>query len=437
MNFIFLTIYFIAPLIFVKILILANEKLNRASVVNITALSIYLFSVVGTLPLYFMWDEYRVVTGVVKKEVVLNVLIWSSINLVCFLTGVLFGRRVIRLEIGEFRSAKVQKIESGQKNALALTLIFVAIFLARYISKIPSLAIFVAFFDVGADTTLSRSNMGNSFEGGGYHWYDLVLNNIGLFLVCSIFIIWIQDRNLNNLIFFLITFVMMVFISIMSTEKAPLINLFASLSFSYYLTKKDGVIPKRHFVFFSAVSTVILICMYITFMGADSIAQASSNVISRAFAGSISPAYYYLEYFPSQEGYLSGLSFPNPGGIFPFTPVEFTINVMNWVFPENQGSGVVGTMPTVFWGEAYANFGPLGVPCVGFLIGILVSILTLVVSKMELNPVSLGFQVWLIDHFKKLSQTGFSGYMFDFYLIFTAVAMFLILIVRKRGVIFL
>ena len=43
---------------------------------------------------------------------------------------------------------------------------------------------------------------------------------------------------------------------------------------------------------------------------------------------------------------------------------------MNWVDPNDHG--IVGSMPTVFWAEAYANFGVLGVVFVPFVIGVVV-----------------------------------------------------------------
>ncbi len=56
-------------------------------------------------------------------------------------------------------------------------------------------------------------------------------------------------------------------------------------------------------------------------------------------------------------------------GILPFEPFRMTVEVMNWVNPNSNG--VVGSMPTVFWAEAYANFGIIGVCIVPFLLALL------------------------------------------------------------------
>ena len=115
----------------------------------------------------------------------------------------------------------------------------------------------------------------------------------------------------------------------------------------------------------------------------------------------------------------------------PYEPYRYTIEVMNWVFPELVGSGVVGTAPTVFWGEAYANFGPLGIPIVAFIIGCLVALVSYLVSKLEINPLTIGFLVSLILIFKDLSVTGFSGYFYNVYVI--SITSIVIAILSVRG----
>jgi hypothetical protein len=158
-----------------------------------------------------------------------------------------------------------------------------------------------------------------------------------------------------------------------------------------------------------------LIIFYIFFMGSADVFSAFGSIFSRALAGSIQPAYHYLEFFPHHQEFLMGRSFPNPGGILPIEPYRLTVEIMNWVHPNNED--IVGSMPTVFWAEAYANFGVSGVIFVPFLIGVVLYTVYYVVDKTENTPLKIGFFVWLMQHFKNLSITGFGGYLIDFYLI--------------------
>jgi hypothetical protein len=164
-----------------------------------------------------------------------------------------------------------------------------------------------------------------------------------------------------------------------------------------------------------------LVIFYLNFMGSDNLLDAILQIFSRTFTGSIQPAYHYLEIFPNNEDFLFGRSFPNPMGIMPFEHYKLAEEVMNWKFTNLSELGIVGSMPTVFWAEAYANFGISGVFIVPFLLGIIVWIASYSVNKFENTPFKVGLLVWLIIHFKGLSITGFSGYIFDFYLIFVII----------------
>ena len=81
-------------------------------------------------------------------------------------------------------------------------------------------------------------------------------------------------------------------------------------------------------------------------------------------------------------------------------------------------------------GWANANFGPLGIPIVAFIIVCLFALVSHLVSKLEINPLAIGFLVWLIIIFKSLSTTGFSGYFYNIYIISITVIVIAMLSVR-------
>jgi len=428
---IFLGAFLLAPVIMLWLLKVAKETPNRISLITVVVYSVYLFSVVGTFPLFFMLDEYRVATGVIKKEVVLYVLLYSIACIVFLLMGVIFARQVLKIGSQSICSLNIKKSSSKRTAGLIVALCFIVMVLCLYLTKIDSIAIIVALKGSVVDATLARSEMGNNLEGGGAHWYSLILNNIGSLVTCAILATWLMNKERILFALFFISFAVSFFIAVMATEKAPLINLMTSILITYYLVKNNGVIPLRKFLYFGVTALVILVYLYMLFMGSPSPTDAFQNIISRAFSGSITPAYFYLEFYPKESEYLFGQTFPNPGGILPYTPVRYTVDMMNWVFPELVDSGVVGTMPTVFWGEAYVNFGWAGIPIVSFIVGFVLSIVVYLMSHIELNPITIALNVWLIDHYKRLSITGFSGYLYDFY--FFGVAIFVMVLMFLTG----
>jgi oligosaccharide repeat unit polymerase len=411
LEFAFWLLYLATPVIMVFLLKLAGEQVNRISVINIVVLSIYTFSIIGTMPLFYHWDEYRADIGVVDQTLIFEILLYSSVNLIFLLVGVIFVRAFFRLR--PKRSYPVIK-QLGKKQLMGL---FAVLFLSVaitffYISQLDSVALFVALSSGIKEAGVSRSLMGNDFSGK-YHWYRLFMNDISQFIVFALFANYLVNNSKRGLIYFSSAFLFSTFTAIMSTEKGPLVWLLIGLLLVYFLVKRNGVIPIASALKFSVILVGALILMYIFFMGSSDISSAFFSIFSRAFTGQITPAYFYLEYFPSVQNYLWGGTFPNPGGLLPHTPFSYTVEIMNWVFPNLAATGVVGSMPTVFWGESYGNFGPLGIPITALFVGIMLTFISWAIGLLKWSAISMGFVVWAIIHYKDLSGSGFSGFFVD------------------------
>lgn len=431
LDILFWALFLLTPLSMFFLLKIAGEQVNQISMVNLVTIALFAFSVLGTFPLFYQLDAYRVATGVTDPELVLTVTFLSCANIIFFLLGVIFVRKILLLTPVPIVSLQIKKLNKFRFISMLVVLLLVALVLYIYLGKINQVAIFVALKDGAGAATLARSKMGNDFSGK-YHWYSLVLHNIGTLVTLTFYVSWLLRKRLLNLVLFLIAFSISAFVAVMATEKGPFVGLLMALFMAHYITRHNGYVPKKDIVLLGFFVVSILVVFYIYFMGSGSAGQALWSVFSRAFAGSISPAYFYLEYFPQHQEFLMGRTFPNPGGILPFTPFPYTVELMNWKFPGHIEDGVVGTMPTVFWGEAYANFGYAGIPIVAFIMGVLVAILSYFVSKLELNPLTVAFTVWLIFHLKNLSITGFSGFLYDFYMIFVSAVVVIVLFTTTK-----
>ncbi|MBJ6925151.1 oligosaccharide repeat unit polymerase [Vibrio cholerae] len=429
MTFIFLFLFFFTPIFSLFLLRLAGERLNQVSIVNITTVAIYLFSVLGTFVLFFQLNEYSYNIGVQDPSLVLVVLFCSAINVIFFLFGVIFLRKIVGFDVVPFRSYEIRSISWIQSKLLLLIFAFCIVVLINYLRQLDRIALIVALTDGANAAKEARSVMGNSFSGK-YHWYKLVIHDLGNLVTFTSFAIWLIRKRAKDALLLITALSYSVFVAIMATEKGPMAWLLIGLFMVYFLVRSNGFIPFKKLLPFAFLIVGLLITSYVYFMGSEDVGSALGSVFSRAFSGSILPAYFYLEFFPEYQEYLLGRSFPNPGGLMPYEPYRYTIEVMNWLFPDLVETGVVGTAPTVFWGEAYANFGPLGIPIVAFIIGCLIALVSYLVSKLEINPLTIGFFVWLILIFKDLSVTGFSDYLYNIYIISLSVIMFAMLAVR-------
>ena len=164
--------------------------------------------------------------------------------------------------------------------------------------------------------------------------------------------------------------------------------------------------------------------MYVYFMNAPSLWMGIKYTFSRIFVGPIEALYHYLEIFPKQINFLWGRSFPNPGGLLPFEPFNLTQELSLIVFPKNELMGVVGSMPTIYWGEMYANFSYPGIIIPPFFIGYFLYWLNTIIFMLPMTPLVLSFFIWTILHYANLAVTSLSSFLIDT----TMVIMILVLI---------
>jgi len=419
----FWVLFIITPLAALKLLKISGERVNEVGVISVTTVALYAFSVIGTLPIFYEWDVYRLAIGVNDRQIIFQVLLYSCINVICFLLGVIFFKRIMKIKRFVFLSSDIEKSSQAENIALLLVLIFSLSIFYVYLKNLDRVALFVALEDGGKEAGLVRSEMGNDFQGS-YHWYRLGIYGLSQMLTYTFFAAWLREGKRWYFLLFILSLCYAVLVSILATEKAPLVWLLVGLYMTSAVVKRNGKMKFGKTLFLSFAIVSLLVIMYQYFMDAGTVLIALTSVFSRAFSGSITPAYFYLEYFPYHRDYMMGASFPNPGGIFPYTPVRYTVEVMNWVFPSLRATGVIGTMPTVFWGESYANFGPIGVPVIAILMGSLVAAINYLVLKIELKPITIGFYIWLILELKNLAETGFSSYIYNI----SVLAMFAVII---------
>lgn len=391
---------------FMKII---GMNIFRIDIINIAVVSLYVFSFIGTIFLYFHIDEYRYRIGVQDKEIITKVMICSITSIIAFI----LGSALLRTKYKKYIEVK-QEVKGNGLYFLYFLFLICCIVLTYFISKIDKLAILVAIFDGINESKFYRSEMGNNFQG--YHWFKMIMHSVGNLLCYFSFAQLLVKNSWKYKVFFALSFSYSAFVAIMATEKAPLGYLFIGLFFTYSLVKKGGVMDIKKILKLTVVVLLFLTAFYISFMGSISPIQALTSVFSRAFTGSIAPAYFYLQFFPNIHEYVPFRTFPNPGGILPIESYRYTVEIMNWRFPSLEEQGIVGTMPTSFWGEAYANFGFYGVIIVPFFIGIYFSFINEFILKNIRTTFDVAFFVWLIMYFKDIAITGFSGFLISIYL---------------------
>lgn len=415
-DILYVILYFTFPVYIFRFMKKNNIDPYVISVKSVSLLSMFIFSYIGTFPLYFGLNDYMNNMGVLDKDIIFKIFIFSSWSITFLIICFIFVEKFLKYYFGPESLSSPRPLENIEKKTVCFLLFFCLFVIAIYLMKIQKIAIWAAITEGPQAAALARSKMGNDFSGK-YHWYTLIMHDLLNLITFTLFANFLIVKRRIDLFLFLLSIIFAIFTSIMATEKNRLIVLFLGLFFTYLITKKSGKAPLRLTLILVCFLFVPLIFFFIYFMGVQDPLSALSAIFARIFNVQIFPAYCYLEFFPNHHDFLWGRSFPNPRGIFPFEPYRLTVEVMNWKFPNLAQEGIVGSMPTVFWGELYANFGYFGILFGPIALGVLIGTVSYFSSKLEKTPLTIGLYIWIILHYITISQVGISAFLIDFYLI--------------------
>jgi len=315
---------------------------------------------------------------------------------------------------------------------IILFLLISIIALLLYRNAIGGLPIeFIFSSDGGTGLAFLRSEATNNFSGKAYR-YAIFMETIPLFLF--ILTSLIRDKSKKWSFLYLLLFMYNAFCALCTLQKAPILKFLLLCCIIYFF--KKGRIEKKLLIYLILFALFLIPLMYILFMGHEdsSMGTIAKVAAHRIFIGAIHPFYWYIKYV-EEYGLLLGASFPNPGGILPFEHFRLTVEIMNYARGEMLGD-LVGSMPTVFIGELYANFGFLfGVVISAFFFGFMLQLLdTLFICKMnrDKTPLVCTIYLFLVYYFSDFAETGISGLIIDVHLYAIAFVSVMYLMVIKK-----
>lgn len=162
----------------------------------------------------------------------------------------------------------------------------------------------------------------------------------------------------------------------------------------------------------------------------------SSGPGGRIFLTQIATLFLHIQVFPDINPYLAGSSLPTlyakvlglESGWIRSGRV-----VMEIIKPEAVVNGTAGVMNTVFIGEAYANWGILGVLLAPVLIGFLYSFVICIFLKHKKTPLWIIGYLIIFMNFSQMFIGGFVDYLYPLQIVLMLCVLFGISIVKNRG----
>ena len=409
----------------------AGISLRRFSTPSLFIIFYIVFDYIGILPLYLEWDAYAIYLGVVNKEIVFRMFMYSSVALITIILGFIYARYVLGLNSKVISRRVMMKANISQLTLNVCLLLLCVLVLLAYLRQLDSIAIVKALEGDYAAAQESRSNMGNAFVGK-YWRYQIFMRYLLDYCVIFFFADYLVKRSRILGLMFGVSLIVAGFSATIAIEKGPFVKLLIML-YLVYIIYKGGNYWQSAARYFLVISICSISLFYIYFTNTVGIMSVLVEILSRVFIRQITPAYFYLDLFPQHIDYLMGASFPNPGGLLPFENYPLTMKISQHIYPENILTGVVGTAPTVFWGEMYANFGPAAIIILSFLVGIGLFAISQIVLKLPLSPPVIAAVVTLAMHYSDLTGTSLSNYFFDTTLLAIAIVTLISVILNRKN----
>ena len=432
MNFLFVALYLLFPIFIIVVMEKAGIGILEVSIPSFVILSMFTFAYIGTLPLYFGWDQYRYSIGIQDRSLIFTMFVYSSWSIFAMVLGFIFSKYIIGLKSPTKEKVLYRPLKKSELYFVFVLLLCCFGILWIYLLKVPTVALFVALEEGAKKGYVARSLMNTGFSGKFYR-YSFFFNELLSLITFIIFGNFLIKKRWASFSLCLVAFGGASFAAVMRLHKAPFCWLLIGLFLVYVFIKHDRKIPMSSFFKVGPLLIVPLIVFYIYLAGPNGPIEAGKAIVSRVFSGSIQTAYYYLEFFPEHENFLMGGFFPNPGGILPFEPYPLTTVLHDWFFPENVAKGITGSCPAVFWAGMYANFGLVGVLIPPFFIGLFLYVVNFLLFKLPNTSFKIGLIVWSAIHYRILAVSDIGRYIYDINMLGTVVIVIIIIMLSNKG----
>lgn len=222
----------------------------------------------------------------------------------------------------------------------------------------------------------------------------------------------------------IITFILVVESIIVKTydfSKAPLVLYFAVI-FLIYLMYKGGI-NYRILLYILSFLLILLVAAYRLIGFNKSFFDIYNGILGRTFFTEFGILCMHLEVFTDYIAKLGGRSlYPTVLtllGLNPGSHIRSSQVVMEVYNPEGVHDGVAGVMNTLYIGEAYANWGIIGIIFSVIWVAFLITSVFVVFIKLKKTPISIAYFAAITQQLTSCLQGGFVDYIYNANIIMT------------------
>ncbi len=275
----------------------------------------------------------------------------------------------------------------------------------------------------GTELDKLRIKAGREFSGNVYI-RNIFAIAMTPFLSYIAYIYFRIQKNKNWFILFSVLFLSSILISFYDLQKAQILRyLVTFIIINIYFGDKINI---KQVIIYGLVASLAIIFMYtfISEVPLENIFTFKSGPLNRIFLSQSMSVFLHYEVFTYRTSFLNGASFPRliSQNIFGVNHMRSGRSVMISLRPKKVLEGTAGVYNGLFIGEAYANFGFLGVIFSIIYIGAFLYFIHLFFVRSNKNPVTIALYAYFTINYERILNGGF----IDF--IYSPVMLFLVLL---------
>lgn len=415
-------------------------RIKRLNIISFAYYSFIIFSFVGASLVYCGFRNHYMIQKIQDDATIQKTYYIFTYTMLMFPIAIIFFNRIF---LG--KNAKKQYIDyitrNPQKDSYE-NQVFVCLCLASIIGIISCVYVFyhmgmlpqLYILKLGDKIEQTRIQITHSFKGNTY-FRNLIFLDLTPMLSYLAYIYLRITHKKRWGVLFAIDFIMAVLVKTYNFEKAP------NIYYLFYFCIIEILLNNRYFfriLGLISISGVIIIVMQYTVVYGykENFFTLSSGPLGRIFMTQIATLFLHVQTFPNMHPYLQGSSLPTVLAKLIRSPESWKRSgkiVMETYNRAGVEAGTAGVMNALFVGEAYANWGIIGVIAAPAIVAFWFSIAYTWLLRTKKTPINMFVYLILFNNLTNCLNGGFVDYLYNMGIIFLIFCCYLLYIVSHKG----
>lgn len=277
-----------------------------------------------------------------------------------------------------------------------------------------------------------RTKAGRGFSGNVYikNIFALALTP---FLSYISYIYFRIQKNKKWFTIFILLFISSILIVFYDLQKAPVLRyLITFIIINIYFGDKINL--KQVLIYgFSGVIAIIIMYVFISGESLGNIFTFRSGPLNRILLSQSMSVFLHYEVFTYRGHFIGGASFPSiiSENIFGLNHLRSARWIMIILRPKLVKEGIAGVYNGLFVGEAYANFGLLGVAFSIIYVGLFLYLIHVYFIRHKKNAITLALYAYLTINYEGILHGGFVDFIYSPVMLFIVLVSIAIIVSSK------